>query len=113
MIGKKLERNRGQDRRNEIGTFGDADHIIGKSRNLFSPGGGDGNHFAFASFDLLDAVDVLLVDRIIRSDHDRRYVRSDQRNDAVLEFGTGMTFSELVTDLLQLQSSFQGDRIIV
>ena len=54
----------------------------------------------FASLYLLDAIDVLFVDRVIRSDHDRRNIRSDERDDAVLQLGAWMAFSKFVADLL-------------
>src|SRR6476661_4058252 len=105
MIGKKLEGDDGQDGRNEIRTFGNADYFISQVGDLFSAFSSHGNHFAFASLYLLDAIDVFFVDRVIWSDHDRRNVRSDQRNHAMLKLCARVAFSKFVGNLLQLQSS--------
>src|ERR1700730_14354340 len=113
MIGKELERDRSEDRRNEIRTFRDTDHVVGEVRDLFSAFGGDGNHRPLTSFDLFDALNVLLIHRVIRRDHDRRDIRPDQRDDSMLKLGAWMTFRELVTDLFQLQSTFQRNRVVL
>ena len=77
-------RNCRQDRRNEIGTFRDADHVVGEAGDLFSAFGGDGDHTSLASFDLLEGIDVFFVDRVIWSNHNRRDIRSNERDNPVL-----------------------------
>ena len=51
MIGKELERNRGQDWRNEIGTFGNANHIVREVGDLVRRANEAGKRLATLSVD--------------------------------------------------------------
>ena len=53
-----------------------------------------GDDRAFARFDLLDVVQIFGKDRVVRRDENRRQIRSNQRDDAVLQFRARMAFAK-------------------
>jgi Fusaric acid resistance protein family len=100
MVGKELQRYHGQNRSHEIGALGDKNDVIGKLGNCLLAFRRDGYHPTSTRLNLFKRIQILVVDRIVRSDHDRGNVRPDQSDDSMLQFGTGVPFSKLIGDLL-------------
>ena len=64
------------------------DHVIANFGQSLVAFGADGNHRAFAGFDLLDVADVLVEDSILGRDEEGGSILGDERDDTVLELGT-------------------------
>ena len=112
VVREELQRDDREDGGEVVRAIGDEDHVVAD----FCEGGvsfrSDGNDGAFARFDFLDVADVFFEDRISWSDEDRGGFLGDEGDDAVLEFGARIARSGNVTDLLELESAFQSDRVL-
>ncbi len=74
--------------------------------------GGDGDDRPLARLDLLQVVDVLVVDAVLRAEENAGRVFVDQRDDAVLQLRGRMALGVDVGDLLHLQRAFQRDAVL-
>ena len=111
MVGEKLQRDDGQHRHHDIVRVGHGDDVVGDALQLRGAAlGRDRDDRAFARADLLDVVQVLGKDGVIRRDEDRWQLRPDERDDAVLQLGARMALGEEIGDLFHLERRFERDR---
>ena len=113
MVGEELEDDGGQDWREDFRHIRNQDDVVADERELLSlTFGSDGDDWTATSLDLLNVAEVLRIDGIVRSDDHGGCLRIDQGDDTMLEFGAGVTHGGNVADLLELEGSLHGDRVV-
>ena len=108
-----MQRHHRQQRRQVIRARRNVDHVVGDLRQVAAAFRADGDHRTLPRLDLLDAVDVAVVHRVVRRDEHARHVRFHQRDEPMFEFGARVAFALDVGDFLHLQRAFQRDGIVV
>src|SRR5580765_5051111 len=104
MIGKKLKGDNAENRNDGIRNARDFDNVVGDSFELFCAiATGEGDDRTFARLHLFDVVEVLGKNGVVWRDKNRRKIRPDQSDDAMLEFGARMTFGKKIGDLFHLK----------
>lgn len=102
MVGEELQGNHGQDGADVIGDGWDGDDVVGDLGEVIGAfAGGNGNDGAFPGANLLDVVQVLGKNGVVRGDEDGREIRPDEGDDAVLQLGARVAFGKKVGDLFQ------------
>ena len=112
VVGEELQGDGCEDRGEIIRGGGDEDHVVADFGECGVAFGADRNDRASAGFDLLDVAHVLVEDRVLRRDENRRGLLVDQGDDPVLELGTRIPRRRNVADLLELQRPLERDRVI-
>ena len=112
MIGEKLQRDRVQDRRQDSGVVGYADHM--QAVTAGEPGVLIRHHvqLAAARSHFLQIGPEFLKQCVLGRDRDDRHALVDQREWPVLEFTRRIGLGMDVGDLLQLERSLHRDRIM-
>ena len=112
MVGEELERDDGDERRQELGARRHLDHVLGLGRDVPIARVGDGDHETVARPHLLEVAEHALVGTVA---HDQRHHRKrvgDERDRAVLHLAAGVALGVDVGDLLELERALEGDRVL-
>src|SRR5499427_540804 len=112
VVGQELKRDDGQERREELGGRGDGQHVIGPAAHLVIAAIADGDDLAAPRAHFLDVAHHAVVARVSRSEGDDRHPLVDERDGPVLHLAGGVAFRVDVGDLLELERSLEGDRIL-
>src|SRR5256886_2577963 len=105
VVRQELQRNRPDDRRQELGRRRDVEHVIRSRRDVDVPVARERDHEAVPSLDLFEVPEHLLVETIARYQHDHRQLRVDESDRPVLHLARGIAFRVGVRQLLELERS--------
>src|SRR5215831_20883085 len=112
VVGQELKRDDRQERREELGRRGDGQHVIGPAAHLVIAAIADGDDLAAPRAHFLDVAHHAVVARVARSEGDDGHPLVDERDGPVLHLAGGVALRVDVGDLLELERSLEGDRIL-
>src|SRR2546430_4904705 len=112
VVGEKLERDDGDERRQELGARRHLDDVLRLRRDAAAARVGHGDHEAVAGPPLLDVAEHALVRGV--ADHQRYHgeLVGDERDRAVLHLTAGIALGMDVGNLLELERPLEGDGVL-
>src|SRR5439155_113412 len=112
VVGEELERDDGDERRQELGARGHLDNVLRLRRDVPVARVGDGDDEAVARPHLLDVAEHTLVGAVARHErHDRERV-GDECDRTVLHLAAGVALGVDIRDLLELERALEGDGVL-
>src|SRR5205823_12949699 len=112
VVGEELERDDGEDRREQLRAGRDLDDVTGLRRDRPVPGVADGDQPALSRAHLLDVAEHALVGAVARHERHDRQVVGDQGDRPVLHLAARVALGVDVGNLLELQRPLEGDRVL-
>src|SRR5256884_2633235 len=112
VVGEKLERDDGDERRQELGARRHLDDVLRLRRDVAVARVGHGDHEAVAGPHLLDVAEHALGRGV--ADHQRYHgeLVGDERDRAVLHLTAGIALGMDVGNLLELERPLEGDGVL-
>src|SRR5436309_2358443 len=112
VVGEKLERDDGDERRQELGARRHLDDVLRLRRDVPVARVGDGDDEAVARPHLLDVAEHTLVGAVARHErHDWERV-GDECDRTVLHLAAGVALGVDIRDLLELERALEGDGVL-
>src|SRR5436190_8718529 len=112
VVREELERDDGEDRREQLRAGRDLDDVAGLRRDRPVPGVADGDQPALARAHLLDVAEHALVGAVARHERHDRQVVGNQGDRPVLHLAARVALGVDVGNLLELQRPLEGDRVL-
>lgn len=113
VVGKQLQGDGGDDRRDAIGDVGNLDDVVGKTRYHLVTFRDDRHDCASARLDLLHVAHYLVVEVVFGCDYDARHPLVDERDRSVLHLRCRISLGMNIAYLLEFQRALQGGGIVV
>ena len=113
VVADELERHHGHEREQRVVALGDFNHVVRHLGYLAVSGRDYGHHLPLAGLDLLDVVDNLVIELVMRGQDEDWHTVVNQRNGAVFHFCRGVALGVDVGDLLEFQGALQSHGVEV
>src|SRR5437764_10896093 len=111
VVGEELERDDGEDRREQLRAGRDLDDVTGLRRDRPVPGVADGDQPALSRAHLLDVAEHALVGAVARHERHDRQVVGDQGDRPVLRLAARVALGVDVGKLPEVHRPLEGDRV--